>query len=75
MRELLAGDVSALAGIYKVTRHGKAIEIERDAQRLMDATGRLTSTVVSPYFEALEYHDPLAGRKSDLADRDFAQVY
>lgn len=69
LRELMAGDVPGLTGIHKVTRYGKAIEIERDAQRLMDATGRVTSTVVSPYFEALEYHDPLAGRKSDLADR------
>jgi hypothetical protein len=69
LREMMAGDVPGFSGIYKVTRYGKAIEIERDAQRLMDSTGRLTSTVVSPCFEALEYHDPLAGRKSDLADR------
>jgi hypothetical protein len=69
LRELVAGDVPGFGGIYKITRLGKAIEIECDAKRLMDSTGRLTSTFVSPYFEALEYHDPLAGRRSDLADR------
>jgi hypothetical protein len=43
LRAMMAGDVPGFSGIYKVTRYGKAIEIEREAQRLMDATGRLTS--------------------------------
>lgn len=37
------------SGIYKVTRYGKAIEIERDAKRLMDSTGRLTSSRVPEF--------------------------
>ena len=68
LQAAIASGDPELADITDARQNKKEIVIDRDAQRLM-RDGQPTNTFVSPYFEALMFHNSVTGRPMDLPDR------